>query len=136
MKFLLDFSDNEMSEQEKEKLILSIKEGKKFYPIEGTFFAEYDEAGFSLGTEEGVHMATLSCSYTDFLCDMQEEGFNAKEYTQEEMDKMTDKEKKEMERDAQESCKEKPFKDKISEFENKPTQEDIVGCSSPELGQI
>jgi len=117
MKFLLDFSDNEMSKQEKEKLISAIKEGKKFYPIEGNFFAEYDEAGFYL-VKDDVHIATLSCSYTDFICDMQEEGFNAKEYTQEEMDKMTDKEKKQMEKDAKESCKENPFRDKIKEFEN------------------
>ncbi len=117
MKFLLDFSDNEMSEQEKEKLISAIREGKKFYPIDGTFFAEHDEAGFSLGLEEGVHIVTLSCGYSDFLSDMQEEGFEVKEYTKEEMDKMTDKEKEEMEKDAQSSCKENPFRDKIKEFE-------------------
>ena len=117
MKFLLDFSDNEMSEQEKEKLISAIKEGKKFYPIEGNFFAEYDEAGFYLVNKDDVHIATLSCSYTDFICDMQEEGFNVKEYTKEEMDKMSDKERKEMEKNAQEDSKQNPFRDKIKEFE-------------------
>lgn len=114
----MDFSDNEMSKQEKEKLISAIKEGKKFYPIDGTFFAEYDEAGFSLSFKDH-HVGTLSCAYSDFLCDMQEEGFDAKTSTQEEMDKMTDEEKKQMEEDAKESCSQNPFRDKLKEFENK-----------------
>jgi hypothetical protein len=125
MKFLLDFSDNEMTEEEKEKLISAIREGKKVYPIEGRFFAEYDEAGFLLNFNDGF-VGNLSCDFTEFTSEMGENGFEPKTFSKEEFEKLSKEEVKKLQEDAKESCKENPFKDKINKIV-KPLNKCISG---------
>ena len=100
-KAILDFEDSEELKDLDEKLIDAIKNHKKIYPVDVSIIAEYDEVSLILSIRDkdnnSYNVGNLSFSSNDFHSLMGDAGYtpNLSDY-----DKMSEQEKKELEKDA------------------------------------
>jgi len=117
-KAILDFEDAEAIPELHENLIQAIKDKKKLYPVKISLTAEYDEVTLFLSTKDKdgffYGIGTISIGSNDFHSLMGDAGYSP---NLGDFEKMSDGEKKELEKEIQEDYKDPsithPFEDKV-----------------------